>query len=73
MLNIGTRPTFGGTRLSIEVNLFNWADDLYGQELTVCFIHRIREERKFDTMEDLEEQLKRDKNQIEQLFNQETE
>lgn len=73
MLNIGTRPTFGGTRLSIEVNLFNWADDLYGQELTVCFIHRIREERKFDTMEDLEEQLKRDKSQIEQLFNQETE
>ncbi|MGN0216249.1 MAG: riboflavin kinase [Prevotella sp.] len=39
----------------------------------MCFIHRIREERKFDTMEDLEEQLKRDKNQIEQLFNQETE
>ncbi|MGI6222699.1 MAG: bifunctional riboflavin kinase/FAD synthetase [Prevotella sp.] len=72
MLNIGTRPTFGGTDLTIEVHLFNWSEDLYGEELAVCFIHRIREERKFDTVEELEEQLKKDKEYIENLFNQDT-
>ena len=73
MLNIGTRPTFGGTEISIEVNIFNWADDLYGKELAVCFLHRVREERRFDSMEELEQQLKKDKEYIEQLFIKDTE
>ena len=55
------------------MNIFNWADDLYGKELAVCFLHRVREERRFDSMEELEQQLKKDKEYIEQLFIKDTE
>ena len=68
MLNIGHRPTFGGTTMSVEVNIFNWTGDLYGREITVSFLHHIREERKFDSMEELEQQLEKDKEHIEQLL-----
>ncbi len=46
MMNIGHRPTFNGTTTSMEVNLFNFSGDLYGQELLVSFISKIRDERK---------------------------
>ena len=68
MLNIGHRPTFGGTTMSVEVNIFNWTGDLYGQEISISFLHHIREERKFDSMEELEQQLEKDKEHIEQLL-----
>jgi len=48
IMNIGTRPTFGGKDLTIEVHLLDFKDDLYGKKLTVKFISRIREERQFD-------------------------
>lgn len=68
MMNIGHRPTFNGTTTSMEVNLFNFSGDLYGQELFVSFISKIRDERKFDSIDALAEQLQHDKVQINKLF-----
>ena len=68
MMNIGHRPTFNGTSTSMEVNLFNFSGDLYGQELLVSFISKIRDEHKFDSIDALAEQLQHDKVQINKLF-----
>ena len=68
MMNIGHRPTFNGRTTSMEVNLFNFTGDLYGQELLVSFISKIRDERKFDSIDALAEQLQHDKVQINKLF-----
>ena len=73
MMNIGNRPTFGGTHLSIETHIFNFDEDIYGQLLLVSIMFRIREEQKFDTVEKLQEQLKEDKELILQQFDKEGE
>lgn len=64
MMNIGTRPTFGGTDLSIEVHIFQFDEDLYGQQLFVSVEKRIREERKFDNVDQLREQLEKDRQMV---------
>jgi riboflavin kinase/FMN adenylyltransferase len=58
--NIGQRPTVGGTQSRLEANLFDFAGDLYGQELTVALRHFIREERKFESFDALKAQIARD-------------
>lgn len=73
MMNIGTRPTFYGDRLTLETNIFDFDEDIYGKQLTVSFVHRIREERKFDSPEMLAEQLKKDRNMVEEQFKKENE
>ena len=61
MMNIGTRPTYNGTTLSLEVHLFDFDGDLYGQTLTVDFLRRIRDEQPFDSPEALRKQLEKDR------------
>ncbi len=61
MANIGLRPTFPGRLESFEVHLIDWSGDLYGQNLTVSFIRRLRDERKFARPEELISQLERDR------------
>lgn len=63
MLNIGTRPTFNknADNRSIEVNIFDFNEDIYGAEITLTFIDKIRGERKFEEVEMLIKQLERDK------------
>ena len=63
MLNIGTRPTFNNNadNRSIEVNIFDFEGDIYGKEITLKFIGKIRDEKKFETMEMLVYQLEKDK------------
>lgn len=63
MLNIGIRPTVNSSAEfpTIEVHLINFAGDLYGKEIHVKFIRKIREEMKFDGLQGLREQLKQDK------------
>jgi riboflavin kinase / FMN adenylyltransferase len=55
--NIGLRPTVGGTESRLEVHFFDFAADLYGQELTIALHHFIREERKFENFGALREQI----------------
>ena len=64
MLNIGTRPTFNGTATTIEVHIPHFAGNLYGSTLSIAFLRKIREERKFDSPEALVEQLNKDLNNI---------
>jgi riboflavin kinase/FMN adenylyltransferase len=59
--NIGLRPTIGGKNLTVEVNIFDFEEDIYGQNITVWFLERIREERKFATLDDLVAQIRKDK------------
>jgi len=61
---IGTRPTFGGRRQSIEVHLMGYKGDLYGATLDVVFIRRLRDDMVFDTPEQLAEQIRRDLERI---------
>jgi len=61
MLYIGNRPTINGTKKNIEVNIFDFTKDIYGEELTV-FIHKlIRDDQKFSDLDELKHQLGRDK------------
>ena len=68
MMNIGTRPTFDGHEQTLEVHILHFHEDLYGQALSVEFVKRLREERRFDSMEALQEQLKQDAIQAEQAI-----
>lgn len=69
MCNIGHNPTFNFTgRLSVEVNLFDFDEDIYGQTLRLEFIKYLRSERKFSSIEDLTGQLERDRFQARLLF-----
>jgi len=63
MLNIGTRPTFNNNadNRSIEVNIFDFEGDIYGKEITLAFVGKIRDEQKFDNIEMLVYQLEKDK------------
>lgn len=62
LMSIGVRPTVAeGLNETREVYLLEWSGDLYGQEMTVRFLHRMREERRFASMEELVEQMKTDK------------
>lgn len=58
--NVGRRPTVRGTRLLVEVHLFDFAGDLYGRRVEVTFLHRIRDERRFDSFDALKAQIARD-------------
>jgi riboflavin kinase/FMN adenylyltransferase len=61
MMNIGYRPTFGGTGMHLEVNILDWSGDLYGREVRVEYAERIRSEQKFDGIEALVAQLNLDR------------
>ena len=58
--NIGTRPTVDGTRPILEVHLLNFSGDLYGKRLEVTFHQKLRNERKFDNIELLKQQIQQD-------------
>jgi len=55
--NVGYNPTFGNQALSVEVHLFDFAADLYGATVQVAFIARIRDERKFASVDELAAQI----------------
>ena len=61
MINIGKRPTVEGKERRVEMNIFDYNDMLYGKEMKISFIKRIRDERKFKNLDDLSKQLKKDK------------
>jgi riboflavin kinase/FMN adenylyltransferase len=60
MTNIGRHPTFGGNKRLVEVYLLDYRGDLYGQELNVEIIERLRDEIKFDSPEELKKQIAQD-------------
>jgi len=60
MMNIGRRPTFDGMDVTVEVHLFDFDGDLYGERLSVQFLQRLRDEQKFDSPDALVMQLSED-------------
>jgi riboflavin kinase/FMN adenylyltransferase len=69
MMNIGTNPTVGGQEKSIEIHFLDFDADIYNQELKVSILHRIRDEKKFNSLQDLQEQLQKDKVITKEYFN----
>jgi riboflavin kinase/FMN adenylyltransferase len=57
MLYIGNRPTINGVKRNIEVNIFDFNGDIYGESLTIYFYDMIRSDIKFNDLEELKNQL----------------
>lgn len=70
MLNVGTRPTVNSNvdHRSIEVHIFDFSGDIYGQSITVSFVGRVRDEVKFESLEKLKQQLELDKISVLTIF-----
>lgn len=67
--NVGVRPTFtADTEPSVETFVLNWAGDLYGDVVRVRFLHRLRDERKFASIEDLKAQIEKDVERAQSYF-----
>ena len=66
--NIGTCPTFDNSEFSLEVHLLDFSGDLYGEELGVDFNARLREERRFPSIEALAAQIHADIAQARQVL-----
>ena len=67
MTSVGTRPTFDGTRLSVETYILDFDADLYGRKLEVAFLKRIRGEKKFADLQQLRAQMADDERCIREL------
>jgi len=61
MMNIGVRPTIVGSKRAIEVNIFDFDEDIYGQTITVTLKKYLRSEQKFNGLDALKDQLAKDK------------
>lgn len=68
MLNIGTRPTIKGNNVTIEVNIFNFNQEIYNKPIRIEFFEKIRNEVKFNELAELQQQLNYDKQKVLQLF-----
>ncbi len=58
--SIGSRPTVGGTRTLLEIHLLDFDDHIYGKHLQINFLHKIRDEEKYDTMDVLKARMMKD-------------
>ena len=68
MLNIGNRPTIGDNRRTIEAHLFDFDGDIYGKDLTIRFLDKIRNERQFASIDELKRQLESDRREVKGWF-----
>jgi riboflavin kinase/FMN adenylyltransferase len=69
MMNIGVRPTVDGTRRTIEVNIFDFADEIYGRKVRVYVKKFLRTEQKFSGIDALKQQLEKDRQESIHYFN----
>ena len=68
MSNIGVRPTIDHGELTIEINIFDFDEDIYDETITILFVDRLRDEKKFDSLDTLKEQLGKDREQSMRLL-----
>jgi riboflavin kinase/FMN adenylyltransferase len=68
MMNIGNRPTINGLNETIEIHIFDFDKDIYGKNLKVCFLKKIRKEKKFDSLTSLKNQLKKDEENCKRIL-----
>ena len=68
MTNIGKNPTLNGTERTVETHLFNFKDDIYGEKIKVMFLQWLRDDVKFENIEQLESQLHEDMKNVKSIF-----
>ena len=61
MMNIGMNPTVNGKQQSVEMHLFDFSKDIYNKQFSIELIERLRKEQKFNSLQELKEQLYKDK------------
>ncbi len=66
--NIGTRPTFGEGEKNVETHLLNYKGDLYGKEIRVEFMQKLRDEQRFPSSEELKAQIRKDIREVEAIL-----
>lgn len=66
--NVGIRPTIGGTRSLLEVHLFDFAEEIYGQQVKVEFCKKLRDEKRYPNLDLLIEQIFKDANEARNYF-----
>lgn len=66
--SVGTRPTINETKALLEVFLFDFDQDIYGQHIQVSFLKKLRDEEKFDSLDELKQQIKMDVEQAQAYF-----
>jgi riboflavin kinase/FMN adenylyltransferase len=66
--NIGIRPTFGEREKTVETHLLNYQGDLYGKEIRVEFVQKLRDEQRFPSSEELKIQIEKDVRKVEALL-----
>jgi len=60
MVNIGTKPTIGNNKITIEANIFDFNKNIYGDNISLNFIKRLRDEEQFDSLNSLKSQIEKD-------------
>lgn len=68
MMNVGKRPTFDGDDITMEVNIFDFDENIYGKEVHTQFVKRLRNEKKFSGIEELKKQLEKDRAEAEKIL-----
>ena len=69
--NVGVRPSFDNDRRTIETHIFDFDQDIYGCDLVVEFVARLRDERRFEEIDDLVNQIQQDNRQARQILSSE--
>lgn len=70
MLNIGTNPTVGTNPLTIEINIFDFDQNIYDKQITIGFIDKIRDQQKFNSLDELKLALSNDKEKALRILNE---
>jgi riboflavin kinase/FMN adenylyltransferase len=68
--NVGVRPTFGETDLTVETHVLRYSGDLYGRPVRLSFVQRLRDERRFDDVDALRAQIEADRRTADRVFAQ---
>ena len=66
--SMGTRPTVDGQNPVLEVHILEYSGNLYGKKITVEFLKKVRDEKKFDGLEALKEQIFKDISSAKEYF-----
>ena len=66
--NMGIRPTVDGSKPVLEIHIFDFSESIYGQRLTVEFKNKLRDEKKFDNIDLLKEQILQDISQAKEIL-----
>lgn len=69
MMNLGLKPTFNTTEISLEVHILNFDEIIYDDEIEITFVKFLRHQQKFNSLDELKTQLEADKQNVISLFN----